>query len=86
VRAWIEETIRYDGNFSLLQEFQNWEPPKFPVTGHKLIEMKIPAGKAMTQVLNHLRDLWIASDFTMTEDELVAHIPEAIELYKIKLK
>lgn len=42
VRKWIEELFMYTGNVSLLQEFQQWHMPKFPVSGNVLIEHKVP--------------------------------------------
>jgi hypothetical protein len=41
VRFWIEETLKYDGALELLHMFQEWQPPKFPITGHMLMEHKV---------------------------------------------
>jgi len=42
VRIWVEEVYKYNGAVDLLKEFQEWNPPKFPVTGHALVERKVP--------------------------------------------
>jgi hypothetical protein len=42
VRSWIEEVYKYNGNLELLQQFLEWNPPKFPITGHTLVERKVP--------------------------------------------
>jgi len=107
VRIWIEETLKYDGELGLLQQFQDWDPPKFPIRGHKLMEMNVPSEwaktksfirivpklnsifspeKSMTLVLNYLRDLWIDSGFTMTEEELNSQIPNAVMKFDISPK
>lgn len=42
LRQWTEELMKYAGALELLQEFQNWQLPKFPVSGNVLIEKKVP--------------------------------------------
>jgi hypothetical protein len=42
VRNWIEELYKYTGKMELLQEFHEWNPPKFPVSGHALVDHKVP--------------------------------------------
>lgn len=42
VRVWIEEVYKYNGALELLEEFRKWDPPKFPVSGHVLVEYKVP--------------------------------------------
>lgn len=41
---WTEELLKYHGNKDLLQKFREWKLPRFPVTGHKLIELGIQKG------------------------------------------
>lgn len=43
VRLWIEELLKYEGETELLQKFRNWDAPKFPLSGYRLIEMKVPS-------------------------------------------
>nr|CAD7438592.1 unnamed protein product [Timema bartmani] len=42
-RKWVEEVFKYRGNTELLQQFMEWEIPKFPVSGHTLKENGVPA-------------------------------------------
>jgi len=77
-RQFISEVLSYRGDKQLLQAFQNWEPPKFPITGNHLKEAGAPPGKAMSIVLSKLKDEWKQSNFTMDVDTLISHIPDAI--------
>ncbi|CAL8110999.1 unnamed protein product [Orchesella dallaii] len=79
VRQWVEEVMKYDGAIGLLEEFRNWQLPKFPVSGNILIENKVPAGRTMTRVMNELKDIWIDSNFTATADELVTSLPQILK-------
>ncbi|ODM96323.1 CCA tRNA nucleotidyltransferase 1, mitochondrial [Orchesella cincta] len=78
-RQWVEEVMKYDGATGLLEEFKNWQSPKFPVSGNVLIENKVPGGRAMSRVMNELKDIWIESNFTATTDELVSSLPQILE-------
>jgi len=77
-RQFISEVLSYRGDKQLLQAFQNWQPPKFPITGNHLKEAGAPPGKAMSIVLSKLKDEWKQSNFTMDVDTLISHIPDAV--------
>jgi len=79
VRLWIEEVYKYNGSLERLEEFRKWDPPKFPVSGHSLVEHKVPAGIAMSRVIMALKDIWIDSDFTADKDQLLKEIPDILE-------
>jgi len=42
VKLWIEELLKYNGAVEMLKTFQSLTIPKFPVSGHALVEKKIP--------------------------------------------
>ncbi|OQV19143.1 CCA tRNA nucleotidyltransferase 1, mitochondrial [Hypsibius exemplaris] len=67
------ELLKYRGDSVLLQAMEEFEVPKFPVTGHRLLAIEaVPKGGRQTaHVLHSLRAAWIRSDFTRTEDELL---------------
>lgn len=42
MRQWIIEVLKYRCNVELLQEFESWVAPKFPVDGVMLKENNVP--------------------------------------------
>lgn len=51
VRLWVEEVYKYNGALDLLEEFKAWDPPKFPISGHALVEHKVPGTFSKTTLL-----------------------------------
>jgi hypothetical protein len=37
------------------------------------------AGKAMSRVIQDLKEIWVEKDFALGEEELLNHIPEILE-------
>lgn len=54
-----------------------WIRPRLPVTGHDLIAAGAAPGPALGARLDALEKDWIASDFTLSRDALMARIDEA---------
>ncbi len=48
-----------------------WTPPEFPVKGRDLLEAGFVSGPVLGEMLQHLEDWWIASDFKPGKDELL---------------
>ena len=70
----VFELARYRGQLELLAEIEAWEVPVFPVTGKNLIkDAGIKPGKQMGATLRAVKDLWIASRFTLPLDKLLEH-------------
>jgi tRNA nucleotidyltransferase/poly(A) polymerase len=51
---------------------ETWTKPDLPVSGKDLLERGIPAGPQLGAALKVMEGAWVASDFTMTRDELLA--------------
>ncbi len=49
-----------------------WSRPRFPVTGRDLIALGAAPGPDLGARLEALEDAWIASDFTLTRDQLLS--------------
>jgi poly(A) polymerase len=47
----------------LLKQASGWTKPEFPLRGADLVEIGLPAGKAMGELLAALRQEWIEQDF-----------------------
>ena len=50
---------------------RSWSAPPFPLSGHDLLAAGVSAGPELGRRLRALRDLWIASDFTLDRQALL---------------
>ena len=57
---------------TLLDRALSWTRPVLPVKGADVIAAGVPAGPRIGETLAVLEDAWIASNFRMTRDELLA--------------
>lgn len=62
---------------ALLRFSESWEPPPFPVSGRDLAAHGHSPGPAMGRRLAALRAAWVASDFSLDRDSLLALDPDA---------
>jgi len=76
--AWTLELLRYQGKLDLMTELENWQIPKFPVSGHELRNEGVPGGKSMNLVIQRLRNAWKASDFEISKESLIQLIPDIL--------
>lgn len=62
---------------------QTWTPPAFPLSGSDALQAGVAPGPAVGEKLRAVEAAWIASDFTLQRDDLlallqrVAHAPDA---------
>ena len=70
------ELLKYLGQKDTLDKFTSWELPKFPISGHKLIERGVKKGPILAKRLAALREKWKESRFTLTEVELMEYLEE----------
>lgn len=82
-KQYIIELLKYTTNLELIHEFQNWDPPRFPVSGNVLKQYSVPPGKSSGKVLSALKDIWIESDFQKSGDDLERDIPSVMEKLSI---
>ena len=78
-REYIVEVLKYRGQLDLAKEFEAWETPKFPVSGHHLKEAGCPPGKAMSIVFGKVKDRWKESNFVLDLEELIKQVPDVID-------
>lgn len=81
---YVKEVLKYRGDEKLLNEFNNWEIPKFPVNGKILKENGVPPGKMYGPIISKLKDLWIENNYKHTTEDLVKIIPSVIEEFQRK--
>lgn len=83
-KTYVSEVLKYRGAMELLNEFDKWTVPRFPVNGNALIEL-VPKRKLIGKVMIKLKELWLDANFTLTADELTYHVPDIVnELEKEK--
>lgn len=79
---YVRELLKYRGDENLLQQFNNWEVPRFPINGKILKEAGVPPGKMYGSIINKLKDIWIDSEYKQSTDDLVKHIPNIMEEFE----
>lgn len=75
VKEWILEVLKYN-NSPLVEEFKNWDVPKFPVNGIMLREAGVEAGRTMGNVMNELKYYWADHEFNVSAEELMKLVPD----------
>lgn len=55
---------------------QRWQPQRFPIAGHDLSMLGAQPGPGMGLLLRQIEAEWIAGDFTMDRDQLLARARE----------
>ncbi|CAG5121142.1 unnamed protein product [Candidula unifasciata] len=75
----IVELMKYCGHMEVAEEFPKLKLPIFPITGHDLTQNEVPRGPKFAWTLNELRKIWQESEYKLTTEELVKHIPSLLE-------
>ena len=63
--------LRGEFRADLYQQLQQWQPPKFPLSGADLLSHGVDNGPALGQMLKDAETLWVQSDFTLTKSALL---------------
>lgn len=72
----ICELLKYLGKGDILEQFNTWNLPKFPVSGVRLLESGVPKGPTLARALNGLRQKWKETDYKLSEEELLKYVDE----------
>jgi poly(A) polymerase len=59
---------------SLLELAQNWQRPRFPLTGRDVMQAGVPEGPQVGRVLAALENGWVEGDFAASESDLRARL------------
>ncbi|XP_011642739.1 CCA tRNA nucleotidyltransferase 1, mitochondrial [Pogonomyrmex barbatus] len=76
-QEYVKEILRYRGAVQLLDEFERWVIPKFPLNGGMLTK-HVPIRKMMNSVMNELKKIWIDANFELTEEQLMKHVSNIV--------
>jgi poly(A) polymerase len=64
----------------LLQMAENWQRPRFPLTGRDVLEAGVPEGPEVGRILGLVEDWWLDSDFAADERACRDRLNQAITL------
>ncbi|XP_014483610.1 PREDICTED: CCA tRNA nucleotidyltransferase 1, mitochondrial [Dinoponera quadriceps] len=76
-REYVREVLKYQGAVQLLDEFEKWVIPRFPIGG-TMLKSYVRHPKMIGMVLTELKRIWINDDFKNTVDELMEHVPRIV--------
>ncbi|KAJ8944169.1 hypothetical protein NQ314_009531 [Rhamnusium bicolor] len=71
------EVLKYN-NSPYLEEFENWDIPKFPVSGNMLKESGVESGRFMGAIMFELKHYWADNDFNISVEELLKQVPQIV--------
>lgn len=75
---YVREVLKYRGEEKLLEEFNKWELPRFPMSGKILKDNGVPPGKMYGPIISKLKDTWIDNNYIQTAEDLAKLIPGII--------
>lgn len=78
------ELLRYYGKANLYNQLKEWHAPRFPINGNTLINKGAPKGQQLGVVMNELKMIWSANRFSMSENELLEHLPGVLNKLGLK--
>lgn len=70
--AWASEATPNWRN--LITQIDAWQRPTMPITGADLLAINIPEGPQLGAALRRLEQLWLESDFQLSQSELLKHL------------
>ncbi|XP_018576883.1 CCA tRNA nucleotidyltransferase 1, mitochondrial isoform X2 [Anoplophora glabripennis] len=79
------EVLKYN-NSPYLEEFEQWDIPKFPISGNMLKEHGVESGRFMGLVMTELKHYWADNDFNLSTEELLKQVPRVLEILAEKKK
>ena len=71
IKEKLVELLKYLNRLEIIEFFENWPIPLFPITGEMLIQENVKKGPIFTKILNELRDLWKFEFHLDTSEETV---------------
>lgn len=81
---YVREVLKYNGNEALLDQFNKWDVPRFPIGGKELKENGVPTGKMYGRIIEKLKAIWIDSEYKQTSGDLIKQIPNILDEYQRK--
>ncbi|EZA62403.1 hypothetical protein DMN91_010686 [Ooceraea biroi] len=76
-RELVKELLRYRGATELVEEFERWKIPQFPISGNMLKE-HVSKHTLIGSVVAELKRIWLDEDFKLTSEQLLERIPSIL--------
>nr|XP_039251180.1 CCA tRNA nucleotidyltransferase 1, mitochondrial-like [Styela clava] len=78
-KGYLIEVLKYIGDFETMQQLQNWNIPRFPVSGGMLMEAGVPKGKTVGMVTKILKAKWKEGNYLLSDKELLLFLPDILK-------
>jgi len=75
-KSYVEQLLIYRNERIILEEFENWKPLKFPITGHMIKSRGVLNGKNIGIILRKLVEYWVDDNYNMDVEKLLNLIPK----------
>ena len=63
-------------NKDIIKNIEETEIPVFPLKGRDIISAGVKDNRHIGDILDSLEQMWVNSDFSLSKDQLLAHLPE----------
>ena len=60
----------------IIKNIEETEIPVFPLKGRDIISAGVKDNRHIGDILDSLEQMWVNSDFSLSKDQLLAHLPE----------
>ena len=70
----VKQLLLYQGKIKESELIEQWDIPKFPITGSDLKKSSVKPGPSFGKLMNTLKEHWIESGYTLTKDLLLEEI------------
>lgn len=85
IKEYVLELLKYQDKRELHDQLKDWVIPRMPISGSRLTEHGVPAGKSMGHVIHKLKEIWCEHQFKISTDQLLTHVPGVLsQLEQIK--
>ncbi|XP_058172246.1 CCA tRNA nucleotidyltransferase 1, mitochondrial [Anopheles ziemanni] len=85
-KEYVLELLKYHGKRGLHQQLLDWPLPQFPIKGNVLIAKGAPTGPKLGHVMDRLKVIWSNNQYSMTQEQLLEHLPKVLEELNSKKK
>lgn len=80
---WAQSAAQDDVTWkTFIDSVTHWRAPQFPISGQDIVDLGIPPGHQVGQVLNEVEEWWIAGNFQSTRAKILSEARAVVTKYK----
>ena len=80
---WAQSAAKNDVTWkTFIDSVTHWRAPQFPISGQDIVDLGIPPGHQVGQVLNEVEEWWIAGNFQSTRAKILSEAGAVVTKYK----